>query len=79
MPTTIVMLPIAMLLLYWMLKPDLKGQFELNHETVSWDKGKVVTLTIFALTVSLWIFSKPVNELLGGFKSFDTIVALGAI
>ncbi|SUP79552.1 transporter, NadC family protein [Vibrio metschnikovii] len=79
LPTTIVMLPIAMLLLYWMLKPDLKGQFELNHETVSWDKGKVVTLAIFALTVSLWIFSKPVNELLGGFKSFDTIVALGAI
>lgn len=79
LPTTLVMLPIAMLLLYWMLKPDLKGQFELNHQTVDWDKGKVVTLGIFLLTVSLWIFSKPVNEFLGGFKSFDTLVALGAI
>ncbi len=79
LPTTLVMLPIAMLLLYWMLKPDLKGQFELNHQTVDWDKGKVVTLGIFLLTVSLWIFSKPVNQFLGGFQSFDTLVALGAI
>lgn len=79
LPTTLVMLPIAMLLLYWMLKPDLKGQFELNHQAVDWDKGKVVTLGIFLLTVSLWIFSKPVNEFVGGFKSFDTLVALGAI
>ncbi len=46
---------------------------------VDWDKGKVVTLAIFALTVALWIFSKPINAMLGGFKSFDTIIALGAI
>lgn len=78
-PTTIIMLPIAVILLYLLLKPNLKGQFELNHDVVDWDKGKVVTLAIFALTVALWIFSKPVNALLGGFKSFDTIIALGAI
>lgn len=73
-PTTIIMLPIAVVLLYLLLKPNLKGQFELNHDVVDWDKGKVVTLAIFALTVALWIFSKPVNALLGGFKSFDTII-----
>ncbi|MCG3720977.1 DASS family sodium-coupled anion symporter [Vibrio cincinnatiensis] len=78
-PTTIIMLPIAVILLYLLLKPNLSGQFELNHEVVDWDKGKVVTLAIFALTVALWIFSKPVNAMLGGFKSFDTIIALGAI
>ncbi|MGC9422259.1 MULTISPECIES: SLC13 family permease [unclassified Vibrio] len=78
-PITIIMLPIAMLLLYLLLKPNLSGQFELNHDVVDWDKGKVVTLAIFALTVALWIFSKPINAMLGGFKSFDTIIALGAI
>ena len=27
----------------------------------------------------LWIFSKPINGMLGGFKNFDTLVALSAI
>ncbi|MBY7897575.1 DASS family sodium-coupled anion symporter [Vibrio fluvialis] len=79
LPTTIIMLPMAILVLYLVLKPDLSGHFELNRQPVLWDKGKVVTLAIFGLTVFLWIFSKPVNVMLGGFKSFDTIIALGAI
>lgn len=79
LPTSVMMLPMAITLLYFLLKPDLSGHFELSHEPVQWDKGKVVTLAIFALTVCLWIFSKPVNAMLGGFKSFDTIIALGAI
>ena len=79
LPTAVIMLPMAITLLYFLLKPDLSGHFELNHAPVQWDKGKVVTLAIFALIVFLWIFSKPVNAMLGGFKSFDTIIALGAI
>ncbi|EOH0514233.1 DASS family sodium-coupled anion symporter [Vibrio fluvialis] len=79
LPTTIIMLPMAILVLYLVMKPDLSGHFELNRQPVLWDKGKVVTLAIFGLTVFLWIFSKPVNAMLGGFKSFDTIIALGAI
>lgn len=78
-PTTIILLPIAMAVLYAILKPDLAGTFELNYEPVNWDKGKIVTLGIFAVTVCLWIFSKPINAMLGGFAKFDTLVALGAI
>ncbi|SIO95921.1 SLC13 family permease [Vibrio spartinae] len=79
LPTTVVMLPVMIGILYLLLKPDLSGNFELNHEPVDWDKGKVVTLGIFALVVFFWIFSKPINAMLGGFKSFDTIIALSAI
>ncbi|SHE57214.1 DASS family sodium-coupled anion symporter [Vibrio gazogenes] len=79
LPTTVVMLPVMIGILYLLLKPDLSGHFELNHELVNWDKGKVVTLGIFALVVFFWIFSKPINAMLGGFKSFDTIIALSAI
>lgn len=78
-PATIVLLPVAISLLYFVLKPDLKGNFEINYEPVNWDKGKIVTLAIFALTVCLWIFSKPINAMLGGFSKFDTLVALLAI
>ncbi|CAH8237354.1 Uncharacterized transporter HI_0608 [Vibrio aestuarianus] len=78
-PTAAIMLPVAIAILYLALKPDLNGEFELNRTPVEWDKGKVVTLSIFALTVFCWIFSKPLNAMLGGFAKFDTIVALGAI
>ncbi|SBO11296.1 Sodium-dependent dicarboxylate transporter SdcS [Vibrio mediterranei] len=79
LPTSIILLPIALAVLFFVLKPKLDGEFEINHEQVNWDKGKVVTLLIFALTVFFWIFSKPINAMLGGYAKFDTIVALGAI
>lgn len=73
-PAMIVLLPVAIAILYLVFRPELKGTFETNTEQVDWDKGKVVTLAIFGLTVFFWIFSGPINDLLGGFKSFDTIV-----
>lgn len=78
-PTTLILLPVAIAVLFAVLKPNLSGEFELNKEPVTWDKGKVVTLAIFAATVSLWIFSKPINAMLGGYAKFDTVVALAAI
>ncbi|GAL16447.1 di-and tricarboxylate transporter [Vibrio astriarenae] len=79
LPTSLILLPIALLVLYFTMRPKLQGNFELNYEPVEWDKGKVVTLAIFALTVFFWIFSKPINAMLGGISKFDTIVALAAI
>ncbi|MFB9216016.1 SLC13 family permease [Vibrio sinaloensis] len=78
-PTTLILLPVSIAVLFAVLKPDLNGQFELNREAVNWDKGKIVTLAIFAATVCLWIFSKPINAMLGGYAKFDTVVALAAI
>ena len=79
LPVSVVLLPVAVGLLYFILKPDLRGGFDLDVEPVVWNKGKVLTLAIFSLTVFMWIFSKPINGMLGGIKSFDTIIALGAI
>lgn len=78
-PTAIILLPIMIAVLTWVIKPDLKGSFELDHEPVIWNRGKVITLTIFLLTVSLWIFSKPINAFIGGYAKFDTIIALAAV
>jgi sodium-dependent dicarboxylate transporter 2/3/5 len=79
LPISMILLPITVAMLYFMLKPNLKHTFELSHEPVEWSNGKLVTLAIFAITVLLWIFSKPVNAFLGGFSKFDTLVALSAI
>ncbi len=79
LPISLILMPIAILVLYTMTKPDLSHKFELDHKPVEWTNGKMVTLAIFLLTVTLWIFSKPINTMLGGFAKFDTLVATGAI
>ncbi|MDW1844893.1 DASS family sodium-coupled anion symporter [Vibrio sp. Vb2110] len=78
-PISLVLMPIAILVLYTMTKPDLSHKFDLDHQPVEWTNGKMITLAIFLLTVTLWIFSKPINAMLGGFAKFDTLVAIGAI
>ncbi len=79
LPISLILMPIAILVLYTMTKPDLSHKFELDHKPVEWTNGKMVTLAIFLLTVTLRIFSKPINTMLGGFAKFDTLVAIGAI
>ncbi|PSW06277.1 SLC13 family permease [Photobacterium lipolyticum] len=79
LPITLVLLPLTVGLLYLMLKPNLKHTFEITHEPVKWDNAKLTTLIIFGITVTMWIFSKPLNAYLGGFSKFDSLVALSAI
>ncbi|WP_319536803.1 DASS family sodium-coupled anion symporter [uncultured Vibrio sp.] len=79
LPISLLLMPVAVLVLYIMTKPDLSHKFELDHKPVEWTNGKKVTLAIFLLTVTLWIFSKPINAMLGGFAKFDTLVAIGAL
>ena len=79
LPVTLVLLPVAVGVLYLLLKPNLNHTFELDHKTIEWNRQRLMTLAIFALTVSLWILSKPLNAWLGGFSKFDTVVALLAI
>ena len=78
-PVTLVLLPLIVGILYLLLKPNLNEVFEINYEPVQWDKGKVVTLLIFSLTVFLWVFGSKINPLIGSFSKFDTLVALMAI
>ncbi|MHA2709215.1 SLC13 family permease [Vibrio owensii] len=79
LPISLILMPIAILVLYTMTKPDLSHTFELDHQPVEWTNGKKITLAIFLLTVTFWVFSKPINAMLGGFAKFDTLVAIGAI
>lgn len=79
LPVSLTLLPIAVLVLYLLTKPNLKHTFEMDHTTLEWTTDRKLTLAIFALTVCFWIFSKPINAFLGGYAKFDTLVAVGAI
>ncbi len=73
------MLPASIIILYVIFLHTLNEIFELDAERISWTPKRKTTLSIFILTVSLWIFSGPVSGALGGVAAFDTIVALIAI
>ncbi|MEI8612016.1 DASS family sodium-coupled anion symporter [Enterovibrio sp. Hal110] len=79
LPITMVLLPITVGLLYVLTKPNLTHTFELDHTPIEWNNSRRLTLMIFGLTVFCWIFSKPINQMLGGLSKFDTLVAISAI
>ncbi|OEE51627.1 Anion transporter [Enterovibrio norvegicus] len=79
LPITMVLLPITVGLLYILTKPNLTHTFELDHTPIEWNNARRLTLMIFGLTVFCWIFSKPINQMLGGLSKFDTLVAISAI
>lgn len=79
MPVSLTLLPLAMVVLYLVVKPDLKHRFSVSHQPMTWTPARMMTLAIFGFTVLCWIFSAPLNKWLGGLASFDSIVAINAI
>ena len=79
LPITLLLLPVAIVVLYLLFRPNLNERIELTAERITWTGKRKITLAIFSITVFLWIFSGPASKALGGIASFDTIVALLAI
>lgn len=79
MPLTLILLPLAMLVLYWVIRPSLNHKVRTQTVAIEWDKNKILTLVIFAITVLCWIFSAPLNQWLGGIDSLDSLIALTAL
>jgi len=79
LPVVVLLWPVAILLLWWGLKPRLKVRFELEQTPLVWTSGRRLTLLIFALTVLGWIFSAPLAGWLGGIAQFDSLIALLAV
>ncbi|WP_115718479.1 SLC13 family permease [Gallaecimonas mangrovi] len=78
MPMVAVLLPLAWVVLYWQLKPELGQRVEVVKENFEWTRGRVLTLLVFAITVVCWVFSSFIAKSLGGIKDFDGLVALSA-
>lgn len=78
-PLALILLPVMLLVLYAVMRPNLNHRFVTDHEPMEWTRPRLLALVIFAATVLCWIFSSPLNNLLGGGPKFDTIIAVGAI
>ena len=78
-PTVALSLPLMILVLWAMLRPELNHHFPPVHRHEPLTRQQWTTLGVFALTVTFWLFSKPVSGFLGIKGGFDSIVAMSAI
>ena len=78
-PLSLILLPIMLIVLFSVLRPNLNHRFSTEHEPLEWTRPRLLALGIFAATVLCWIFSSPLNSLLGGLPKFDTVIAVSAI
>lgn len=79
LPITLLLLPAAVLTLYWVLKPSLNHRVSIHSDPIEWNGAQKYTLAIFLLAVIGWVFSEPINAALGNLASFDSLVAVAAI
>ncbi|KAB7664171.1 SLC13 family permease [Plesiomonas shigelloides] len=78
LPVMLVTMPVMMAVLYLVLRPNLKHVVSIETEAMVWTPSRMITLSIFAVTVVCWIFSSQISAALGGIKQFDSLVALSA-
>ncbi|WP_300426160.1 DASS family sodium-coupled anion symporter [uncultured Thalassolituus sp.] len=78
-PLSMILLPVILSVLFAVIRPNLNHRFSTEHEPLEWTRPRLLALGIFAFTVVCWIFSTPLNRLLGGLPKFDTLIAIMAI
>lgn len=85
-PMVLVLLPVTILIIYLVFKPDLNHKFEKQpSQKIEMNVDRWITLSIFLLTALCWIFSNEINPIVanlvgyeGKFTNFDTVISLGA-
>lgn len=83
LPIMLILMPLMIGVLYVVFRPKFDLQFEQSLEKIELTPTRILTLIIFALTATGWIFSSKINPALssllglqGKIASFDTIIAL---
>ncbi|MBD2813935.1 DASS family sodium-coupled anion symporter [Xenorhabdus sp. Flor] len=77
-PMVIILLPVMVMLMYIMLRPNLDHKFDLELEHLEWNSKRVIAMFIFLLAVVCWISSSLISDALGGIKDLDTMIAVSA-
>ncbi len=84
-PFMIVLMPIMLLALYFVFKPNLKIKVEFHDENVEFTGKRYLTLAVFVLVALSWIFSAYINPFISGLVglagkigSFDSVIAIAA-
>lgn len=78
LPMMLVLLPMMLISLYVILKPDFSQKVgDTLKEDIPWTLHRVITVAIFVLTALAWIFGSDISRATG-IKSIDSVIALVA-
>jgi sodium-dependent dicarboxylate transporter 2/3/5 len=78
-PAVLILMPLMIGVLVWTCRPEKIRLPELEEIDFHFDRQRLLTLAIFLVTASCWVFSGPLSKSLGVTASFDTLVALVAV
>lgn len=82
LPMMIVLLPMMLISLYVVLKPNFGERVSLTEqEDIPWTLHRVITVIVFALTATAWIFGSQIAKAtgIGAIDSFIALVAAVAV
>ena len=79
LPTVLILLPLLVVLLFFIFRPKFSQSFELSEEHFKFGRREFLVLSVFLITVFLWLLGKPIAHELGIKKYFDALVAVFAV
>ena len=77
LPMMLAMLPLMLISLYVVLRPNLNRKVHIEHEDIPWTPSRIATMLLFVVTALAWIFGSSIGKTLG-VSSPDTWIALVA-
>ncbi|STZ76168.1 SLC13 family permease [Bergeriella denitrificans] len=77
LPMMLLILPLMLLSMYIVLKPNLNERVEVKEEHIPWTLHRVIALLIFLAAAASWILSSKIKEAFG-IANPDTVIALTA-
>ena len=77
LPVMLLILPLMVLAMLVVLRPNLKQKISLVTEDIPWNLPRVLTMLVFACTALAWIFGERLKNALG-ISNPDTWVAVSA-
>lgn len=81
-PFVLVLFPIMVVVLYFIIRPklpDMKTVHKITPGLVFKNRKSYIVASVFALTIALWLFSKPLSSRLGIESGFDSLIAIFAV
>ncbi len=78
LPMMLLIFPAMLFSLYIVLRPKLNHRVEFRTETIPWNRDRILTMLVFAITALAWIFGKSVSEQFGITQPDTWIAVLAA-
>lgn len=79
LPFMLVLLPLMLVVLYLVFRPNVNRKVALATEDIPWNTTRILTMILFILTAIAWIFGKKITQLTGIPLSNSLVALIAAV